>query len=187
MINQGITLLATAVQTGKQLPEQGSSLSLAWGIVLIAVALILFVLEILVPSAGVIAVVSAISLIAGIVLLFGVSTTAGLMGCAVTLFAMPFLIAFAIKIWPHTFIAKMITLNDETNRPDENEQPSPAANLDIGMTGRTLTPLRPVGTCLIDGKREECIASAGTIEKDTLVEIVLVDGMQIKVRPKPQT
>jgi membrane protein implicated in regulation of membrane protease activity len=36
---------------------------------------------------------------------------------------------------------------------------------------------------VFDGKREECLAAGGVIEPDTSVEVVAVDGRQIKVRP----
>jgi hypothetical protein len=38
-----------------------------------------------------------------------------------------------------------------------------------------------VGTCLIDGRREECLARRGTIDAGTEVTVVGVDGSEIFV------
>ncbi|WP_432799895.1 hypothetical protein [Poriferisphaera sp. WC338] len=184
---QVMTVLA---QSGKTVPPPNDSsyFFLVWGIILIGIAMVLFVLEVLLPTAGIIALLSGLCLIGGIVMLFGFNTTVGLIGCALTLLALPFLFGFAIKIWPHTFIAKMITLKNETNRSEELDLPVSGTDIQQGMKGTALTPLRPVGTCLIEGEREECIANAGIIEKGAEIEVVLVDGMQIKVKaitPEP--
>jgi membrane-bound ClpP family serine protease len=53
----------------------------------------------------------------------------------------------------------------------------------VGHKGEATTELRPVGTCVIDGRREECLATTGVIERGTPIEVVSQDGMYIKVRP----
>ena len=162
----------------------GSTTLLVWGIVLIFVALVLFVIELFIPTAGLIVVLSIGSLIAGIAMLFGFSTTAGVIATLMAMFALPFLIGFGIKIWPHTFFARWLTLDAE-NPDDEAVVTSTEKNgkkVVIGMKGEAMTPMRPVGTCVFEGLREECIAESGVIEKGDEVEVVLVDGMQVKVR-----
>jgi membrane-bound serine protease (ClpP class) len=57
------------------------------------------------------------------------------------------------------------------------------ANIPVGTTGKSLTELRPVGTCLLDGKRQECLSESGVIEPGVQVKVVSSDGMQVKVRP----
>jgi membrane-bound ClpP family serine protease len=47
-----------------------------------------------------------------------------------------------------------------------------------------LTPLRPVGICEFSGKRIECVAESGYVEKGTPVEVIRVQGTQPTVRIK---
>ena len=52
----------------------------------------------------------------------------------------------------------------------------------IGMTGTALTPLRPSGIALIDGKRYSVETQATFTEKDTEITVIAVDGPKITVR-----
>jgi membrane-bound ClpP family serine protease len=52
----------------------------------------------------------------------------------------------------------------------------------VGTTGVAMTDLRPVGTCRFGDGRYECLADRGMIESGSEVEVVAVDGMQVKVR-----
>ena len=52
----------------------------------------------------------------------------------------------------------------------------------IGKTGVALTPLRPSGIALIDGKRYSVETQATFIEKDCEVTVLKVDGTKITVQ-----
>ena len=52
----------------------------------------------------------------------------------------------------------------------------------IGKSGVTKTDLRPVGTIEIEGKEYSAISNATWIKKDTVVQIVEVDGTRILVK-----
>ncbi|WP_200761680.1 NfeD family protein [Poriferisphaera corsica] len=169
----------------QQAPAQGgSSTLLIWGIVLIFVALVLFVIELFIPTAGLIVVMSVGCLIAGIAMLFGFSTTAGVIATLLAMFALPFLIGFGIKIWPHTFFARWLTLDAENPSEDDTHEvvEETVERVEVGMKGKAMTPMRPVGTCVFEKQREECIAESGMIEKGDEVEVTVVDGMQVKVK-----
>ena len=160
---------------------------LIWAIICLAAALLLFAIEIFIPSGGVIGFASAIALIAGIVMLFKVNTTLGLIGIVLSLIAIPLLIMLAIRIWPSTPFAQFLTLKNskppiDPNKPDEIVDDD--LQKLVGKTGKAMTDLRPVGTCIIDGKRHECLAESGVIESGSEVEVTTADGMQIKVRSK---
>jgi len=163
---------------------------IGWALVCFVVAIVLFFIEVFVPSGGLIGLLSGVAAIAGVVLLFQVNTTMGLVGAFVTIAAIPFLIGLAIKAWPSTPVARWLTLgNPET--PDND--PEAAAQTDaklghhasavrVGDTGVALSDLRPIGTCKFDAMRTDCLASDGMIESGDTVEVVAADGMQIKVK-----
>ncbi|MCC7204024.1 MAG: hypothetical protein IT441_03010 [Phycisphaeraceae bacterium] len=153
-----------------------------WAVLCLAIAFILFFIEIFIPSGGLLGILSFSALVGGIALLFKVDTTVGLIGAIAALLAIPFLFAMAIKIWPNTPLFKYILLKTPSTPPPPaaGDAPDPVS---VGDRGRTLTALRPVGTCLINHQRLECLADGRIIEAGMDIEVVGVDGMQIKVQP----
>ncbi|MCC6582052.1 MAG: hypothetical protein IT440_16595 [Phycisphaeraceae bacterium] len=146
-----------------------------WAVLCLAIAFILFFIEIFVPSGGLLGILSFSALVGGIALLFKVDTTVGLIGAIAALVAIPFLFALAVKIWPNTPLFKYILLKTPPPRPPVTGG-EPLVQVNVGDRGRTLTALRPVGTCLIHQQRLECLTEGRVIEAG-------VDGTQIKVRP----
>ena len=121
------------------------------GVILIAIAMIVFFIEIFIPSGGLLAVGASIALVAGVVMLFYADPTYGLFGVIFALIAIPFLLVVGLKIMPNTLIARMLTLKDA---PLADKQAEAAAQHELlDTTGKALTDLRPVGTCLINAKR----------------------------------
>ena len=184
-----LTILAQATTGPPAGSVGGSGQWLVWGIVLLGVALALFFVEVFIPSGGLIGIVAGVAAVFGIVLLFRVDTTLGLITAAVVLLALPFLVAFGLKMWPDTPFGKWVTLDDEQDTvSDEGEHPAPVVHPDrprlaVGDVGKTLTPLRPVGTCLLHGRREECLSHAGTVPAGVEVRVVVVDGNAVYVMP----
>ncbi len=180
-----MNLSLIAIGQNSMSPASGSSnVMLAWALVLIGVALVLFFVEILVPTGGILGLVSAVCLVAGIFMLFGVNTTLCLAGAACSLVALPFLLGFALKIWPHSPVGRWLMLGDVDGKP-QNASPVKEGTPErpvLGATGQALTELRPVGTCEINGQRQECLATGGLIRAGQNIEVVTSDGMQVKVR-----
>ncbi len=178
--------LAQAAATG----SGGDKSYALWAVILLGVAVVLFLLEVMLPTGGVIGLMAAVSLVAGIVMLFKIDTTVGLIGAVVALAAVPFLFAFVIKVWPYTPIGQRLTLRTPGALDGSKGGPADTAgatqNL-IGTQGQALTDLRPVGTCLINGQRHQCLAETGLIPAGTTVRVVDADGMGIKVRAEPQS
>lgn len=153
---------------------------------LIVVATLLLAAELFVPSGGLLGISSAVSLIAGIALVFQVNTTAGLVVSALTTVAAPLLIILMMKYLPYTPVVRKLMLSHRQQRLTNPEDDSPTAPADadslVGAAGKALSDLRPVGTCLINDKRYDCLATAGLIRTGCTIRVVSVDGMQIKVQ-----
>jgi len=183
-----IFCLNLLAQTGTQQPpadDNGSKMY--WAILLIAVAIILGLVEIFVPSGAILAVIAGCCAVGGVFMMFMVNTTLGLIGAVVVLIGACALFAFGIKVLPDTPIVRWLTLgplqpDDPANdSSDARAQPNPSG-VNIGDTGTAMTDLRPIGTCVINGKRVDCLAGSRSVEKGTPVRVVSVDGMQIKVK-----
>lgn len=168
----------------------GNTEHIVWAVVFIGMAVALFLAELFVPSGGIIGIASAACLIAGVVFLFWFDTTLGLVGAIVSVIALPFAFAGALWIWPNTPIGRALILggNEDPEESDLDGQAVPGiakheAAFALGTEGETLTELRPVGTCLFDGKRQECLSASGVIASGMRVIVVSADGMQVKVQP----
>ena len=46
----------------------------------------------------------------------------------------------------------------------------------------TITPLRPAGKALIEGKRVDVISEGGFIERGAQVQVIQVEGLRVVVR-----
>jgi membrane-bound serine protease (ClpP class) len=57
----------------------------------------------------------------------------------------------------------------------------------IGRTGRSLTPLRPVGMCLFGDRRVECVAEVNMIGAGLEVEGIRLSDRTLVVRPAART
>lgn len=174
-----------------------------WAVVCLAIAAALFIVEIFIPSGGLIGILASAALVAGVVLLFMFDTTVGLVGAIVVLCCIPVFVILALRIWPNTPVARFLTLStsqhatvqqpvthDDAESPESagsHKDPSALASaanapVQVGDTGKALTELRPVGVCIFAGKRCDCLAAGPMIAAGAPVKVVEIDGMQIKVR-----
>lgn len=163
---------------------------LVWGLGLLAAAVVLLLIEIVVPSGGIIALVSGVVGIAGIVCLFMMKedgTLWGIAGTLMLLIVFPSSFAVWMKVMPNTAVGRRmlgIMDEDEVQREREHER----AELDelmalIGMEGVARSPLRPVGSIEIEGKSYQALAEGVAIERGQRVRVTQIVNAQIKVRP----
>ena len=154
-----------------------------WAFSLLGLALVLFVVEVFVPSGGIIGFFAFLVTMGGLVMLFLEDTVMGLIATILCVLLLPVLFGFSIWIWPSTPIARLFTLHMSQQRLTDPQGEDLTTNDDlVGAEGRALTDLRPIGTCQINGRRTECLATTGVISAGQKVCVVSVDGMQIKVR-----
>jgi membrane-bound ClpP family serine protease len=156
-----------------------------WTIGFAVAAAVLFTLEIVIPSGGLLGMLSMASLIGMIVCLFLIDATYGWVGLVASLFIVPGAIAIAMKMFPHTPIGKRLILGGNDGPRAEVRYSSDDEDNDklVGCEGVVVSELRPVGVCNIDGQRIECLSERGTLETGTKVKVVSASGLEIKVRP----
>ena len=194
------SLSLLAVQTGTAAADSENSATwLAIGLGLGFLALLLFAVEIFIPTAGMIGILCGLCAIASIVSFFQYSSSAGGFAILVYLVATPFLLVYGVKLWSHSPIGRRLILGgtdtvdgrglDEQEVEDRVETMAAtsrkAADAMIGRMATTATPLRPVGFIRYEGRRLDALAEAGIIEEGIEVEIVAVVDNQIKVRRPP--
>ena len=143
---------------------------------------ILLVLEIFVPSFGLLTVMALGSLAGGIVIFFNYGAGWGYVGIINAFILIPVVWIITYKVLPNTSFGKKITLTEPDREkgdaiPDSNELETMK-----GREGVVLTPLRPVGMCDFEGRRLECVAETGYVEKNSVVKVIHVEGTQLTVR-----
>ena len=156
-----------------------------WALALILAAILLFMLEMFIPSGGMLGFLSVICLVAGIVCLFWVDTTLGMIGLIATLVLIPVAMSLGLRVFPHTPTGRRLILSEKQDsardlsyEPARDENPAAL----VGVTGEALTDLRPVGICQIDGNRLECLSESGMLASGTPIKVTAVNGIEIKVR-----
>ena len=142
----------------------------------------LIIAEVFVPSGGIISALAFLCLGGGIAIFFNHSTVAGWIGVSVAAVMIPSLLVFAYRIFPKTRFGKSVTLTpSERVKGDAIPDTAELEGL-LGAVGEVVTPLRPVGTCNFSGKRVECVAESGYVDKDKKIKVIDVEGTQLTVR-----
>lgn len=173
---------------------------LVWGVVLFGAAVFFVALELILPSAGMLALLSAGSVIASIVAFFLHSPTAGLVAVLSYLVLVPAALTFGLKWWMNSPLGRRLVLSSSVEGTRDADEASdgdrpladgvagrrPGASLRelIGAEGVTVTPLRPVGTVRIEGRRVDALSESGTIDADTPIVVTDVYDNQVKVKAR---
>ena len=154
-----------------------------WSMICLAVAMVFLTLELFVPSAGVFGFVAALFIVASIVAGFWYHLAFGAGVLLVILVATPFLIAFAVKIWPHTPIGKRILIGD---RDEDDVLPKGSHYTKIsnqaGRTGVAKTKMYPSGIVLIDGEPFDAVSNGFPIDEGEPIRVVSVQGNRLHVQ-----
>lgn len=157
--------------------------TLSLAILLTAAGVVLLVGDLFVPSHGAMSVIALGCLGGGIIQAFRYSEGVGLVSLVAVLILLPAFAYTAVRMWPNTFVGRRFA---PPNRPVERtESPGYGAALSnlVGQTGVALSLLRPVGECDFDGKRVECIAESGMIERGSKIKALSVQGQSLIVAP----
>ncbi|MCE9605369.1 MAG: hypothetical protein K8U03_10765 [Planctomycetia bacterium] len=157
---------------------------LAWAACLLAFGLLIVIIEMFVPSGGVLAFIAAVSVIASIVTAFRHSSTAGLGFMTIAVFGTPILLAIGFKLWPSTPLGKRILLDVPTGDdavPDADLRKQ--RHVLIGKFGTAKAEMLPGGPVLVDGRIYDAVSEGDAVDDGTHVKVVDVRGTRLVVRP----
>lgn len=157
---------------------------LAWAALLMLLGVSLAVLEIFVPSGGVIGFLSIASVLSAIGLAFYRGPWYGLSFLGMAVFAIPAVLVAALHYWPETPIGRRVMLGapkSEEVLPHEDQRRQLKAL--VGRVGQAMSLMLPSGAVLIDGEHVDALSEGMAIEKGQLVQVVEVRGTRVVVRP----
>lgn len=154
-------------------------------LLLFGVGVMMLVSELFIPSHGILTVVGVGFLIAGVVATFQTyGEKAGAIAIICCLVALPIFTVAAVRIWPKTWVGRRIAPPNPVATTRDTSVPVVELSRYIGQTGRSTTPLRPVGICDFDGRRIPCIAEFGMVEAGVMVEGLRMTGGNLSVQEK---
>lgn len=138
------------------------------GLALIAVALILFILEVKITSYGMLTVGGIVSLVLGTLIMFQATPRAFGISWPLIIAAAAVMVAlFVLIIW--------LAVRTHVRKPTTGEKGM------IGLMGEARSDLDPEGSVYIRGEYWTAVAASGKIKNGTKVKVVDMDGMTLKV------
>ena len=158
---------------------------LAWSLALFVVGALVTIVEVVVPSGGLLAVAALAALGGSLYCAYQLSGWA-LAGVAILeAVSVPLIIFVTFRILPKTSIGKNLILSppepDKTGSSGPPTAPMGELGELFGREGRAATMLRPSGTADIDGRRVSVVTNGEMIGEGTRVRVILVEGNRVVV------
>ncbi len=145
---------------------------------------VLTVLEIFIPSFGLLTLLALGAFAWATVVLFQMGTAVGWAGLAAAAIVIPSFWIVTYKLFPKTSVGRSMVLKKVTRPVGDAIADRDRLQDLVGKGGKAAGPLRPVGVCEIDGQRVACSAEVGFVPKGADVEVVRVEGNTVTVRVK---
>jgi len=154
---------------------------------LLIVGLVVAVLELFIPSGGILAAGSGASLITSVVLAFRINLMLGAVFLILIIILLPLSLLFGVKVFPTTPVGRKIMLR----RTQKEVVSAGGADEDLraleGKTGTTLTRCRPAGMAEIQGQRVNVVAEGTMLEPGVPIEVMRIEGNRVVVRAADET
>lgn len=154
-------------------------------ILLLLLGITFIVLELFIPSGGVLGCIAAVSLVGSVLVAFaGRGMTFGTIMLVVNVVVTLVVIPLTIRIWPHTPFGRAILIGkrdaDDVLPDDEEYQ---VLKTLVGRQGKARTKMLPSGMVVIDGKEYDAVSVGVPIEKGQRIQVVSLQTNHIVVRP----
>ncbi|MBT4695188.1 MAG: hypothetical protein HOB73_17765 [Planctomycetaceae bacterium] len=151
---------------------------ITWAIILIVVGASLIVLELFIPSGGIIGLLSAASFIVAVIMGFQIDNNTGLAILGSALLTSGLMLGLIIKYWHHT------PIGSRALPPDLLVSEAVVGNLEHlqGTQGISRSDLMPNGEVDIDGKRYDAVSSGTFIAMGSAVQVIDVRGNRLLVQ-----
>ena len=153
---------------------------LTWAILLMLVGCALVVLEVFIPSGGILGFFSAVAVLASVVMAFRRDATTGMSFMLLTLVAVPSVIGLAFRYWPYTPMGKAFL--GELKSTKELKPKETRREL-LGKVGIAKSKMLPSGSVQIDGRYIDAISQGAAIDRGQAVVVVEVRANRVVVRP----
>jgi membrane-bound serine protease (ClpP class) len=169
------------ITLAQQSPPAADDAWLVAGFALFGAALLLFALEFVIPSGGLVSTLCVLAVASGVFCFFMHSATWGMASLVSALAAAPIAIGYGLKLWAHSPMARRVVLSQAIEERADSAGTG-HVGVAVGTVARTETPLRPVGWIRAAGHRHEALAEEGFIDAGAAVRVVGRNGATLRVR-----
>ncbi len=152
-------------------------------VLLLVLGLGLVILEMFIPSGGILGFLSASSIIAAIFVGFRQGPGTGIAILVVAMVGLPMVIVAALKIWPKTAMGRRVLLvagDGDESLPDDPRMERLKSL--IGQVARTKCQMLPAGAIVVDGRTIDAISEGMPIDAGELVRVIEVQANRVVVR-----
>jgi membrane-bound ClpP family serine protease len=153
---------------------------LAWSILLMLVGCAILVLEVFIPSGGILSIVSTAAFIGAIAFAFQRGPATGFVFVASTVVAVPLVLALAFKYWPMTPMGKAF-IGELPSAADVAPEDSRRGLL--GRVGVARSKMLPSGAVEINGQMIDAMSQGQAIDPGQYVVVIEVRANRVVVRP----
>ena len=153
---------------------------LSWSILFVVVGCLFLLLEVLVPSGGVLGGLSAASFIAAVAFAFrSGGTNTGFAFMALVMLLVPTLLVVAFKYLPYTPLGRVLMAQAPT---EEEVAPHDPRREFIGQLGVARSKMLPSGVIEIEGQIIDAVSKGQAVDPGQTVRVVEVHGNHVTVR-----
>ena len=143
--------------------------------VLTAVAVLLALAEVMLPTGGVLGIIAGLCAVAAIVLCFTIDKWLGMGVTVAAMILAPFLAAGVMKLWERSPVGKKLIITNVAGKPD-------VEHVVVGSIGTALSPLRPMGEADFAGDTLQVLSEFGPVGRGEAVRVLSFDGVVARVR-----
>jgi len=157
----------------------------AWAVLLLLVGLGIAMLEVFVPSGGILGFVAVCSILSAIVVGFMDGRPwFGFTILATAVVGMPVALTVAFKWWPRTPLGRRMLLGPRSDR-DPLSSPPRKDGLKglVGQIGIAKSEMLPSGAVRIDGRTVDAVTEGMPVDIGQRVRVMEVHGNRVVVRP----
>jgi membrane-bound ClpP family serine protease len=156
-----------------------------WAVLLLALGLGLAMLEVFIPSGGILGFLAFSSILAGIILGFRDENPAvGFVILGVAIVGVPTVVVLAFKWLPKTAMGRRVLLmvpKGEDVLPDDPHMDHLRSL--IGQVAQTKCKMLPAGAITIEGRTVDAVSEGMAIEAGQPVRVIKVQANRVVVRP----
>ncbi len=168
---------------------------LFWSVLLLVIGLVLILLELFVPSGGIIGVLAAAAVVGSMIVAFTGGPRLGAIMMLAAAVGVPLVLAVAIRWWPSTPLGRMILIQRSGRGDDVLPDDESYRNLKkmVGKRGKAKSMMLPSGVVSIEGRTYDAVSEGMAIDPGQPIRVVAIRTNRIVVRPvdaqepQPQT
>ncbi len=167
---------------------------IVWAVVLLVIGLAVMMLEVFLPSGGVLGFVSVVAIVSAIVTAFvqqGVLAGFVMLGMSIGL--VPTVLVVAFRWFPATPLGRrVLPPPPEPSDVLPQQAARDAAKAAVGLVGTVVDELVPWGRVLVADRLHEAMSEGGVVAAGTPIEVIGTQGTSLVVRrreppPPPRT